>query len=1462
MKNTSFGCKGPSFLAGPRFLALALVFLLGLSLFAPPSFAQTGDALLQRAANTARLSLINNSDDGFSYLASLAATACLMDRKYTPAIDPASILSDFRTEFDRPDIAGLPANQRIVIAGKRFGDRQYAEKKLEWRDALEYVCSRLIDGLGNPTGQGIGLADPGTIDENRKSIEEEIYEISLRRPEIGALIDSQIGNRNRTPDQILADYPEILELFNSYAAGNLDAETEFINRVVKDDQSGSISPTSSLGSVIRDAGPYIQTPDTGEQELQRQLTYRKCFAHARATTYVLAAFKNDAPSTAQQLRKGLSSAIKFGSGLAKLAASEIKPSDAIGGIGDLSEGFLGFLSLSGVDVGSDPVVAEVKKISGQISQLRDEMHERFDRVDSRLVDISNQIADVGLTLSSQISLVQETVDELSHNLKSVQTQLSNFQSCVFQQMSDLARIDLEVAMNGLRYEASKHDYLRYSLTPSYLNYLPTFHTWAQTISKDSTQAGPLARDYSDAGIMGELNTLPLEYNINYLSGLLKAKWGLGPLSASRLGNPVVWADTSRAYMQLNREWPWHAARLDPEDASPKDIDDVISTGSDLQRAIGSLSAQATSAAIPVRDVYTVAIDYYKSKLQAAKSVIAAQLTDWEKTNYNIYNASLGYDYLPAINEVTLWLTGDSGPMVGTMTGPGTFLKQLVRYPDSVKWADKLGIGKVAFNIYNVQGIQSGADYVDTYGYFAYYNARVKIWIEATYNGIRFDTLYLESSGKADMGLMYNSYAHVWQPNTVMLAVYTHNNWGSGENLGASSNWWFTDPNSYVPTWQLAQAFAQSDVDAFLTARKAERYAMVSSDLPALQELTGAAQLIESYTSLGLPRSLAQNSNLWALTFGNKQLLTGNSLAYACRTAPDATKAGMTPSQYIETLANTSDELSSTLTNVFATIDAGNSAEVSDVDLTMAWLGFRRYATTKQAVNDVFYAAVNTTLSVPKNGVLANDTMQTGITVTAEQDGTNSGKTRKGGSIELRADGSFDYTPPVGFTGLDYFTYKAVGTDGTYTLESTPATVYLHVDSAVAGLCGSSHTASLAAAPTSGLCTAGTASAVSGSGPWTWTCTGIKGGADVGCTTYASKSLFTLTTEAWGTGTGTISGAGIACGADCTNAYAADTLVILTATPDAGSAFDSWSGCDSVAGQTCSVTINNSRTVSATFVNAQADNGFCGTANGQIFSIAPTTGLCASGTASILTGSGPWTWTCSGSSGGTNASCAAGYQAPSPPDNIPGKILVKQRTIDFGKLKKGAMKTVTVRVKNPGQNALVIGAPSSGDEEFSITRNSCNGAVNAGLSCTMDITFNPQSFGQKAGTISIPSNDPDASPLVITLKGNAPAPQLVAPSSVQMGKVRVADASAVRTIKIKNAGLSDLVISSVTLTGDAAFSQTNTCTAAPVVKGVPCTVSITFDPSAAGSETASLTIVSNDPDPAQSTKVISLKGSGR
>jgi hypothetical protein len=106
--------------------------------------------------------------------------------------------------------------------------------------------------------------------------------------------------------------------------------------------------------------------------------------------------------------------------------------------------------------------------------------------------------------------------------------------------------------------------------------------------------------------------------------------------------------------------------------------------------------------------------------------------------------------------------------------------------------------------------------------------------------------------------------------------------------------------------------------------------------------------------------------------------------------------------------------------------------------------------------------------------------------------------------------------------------------------------------------------------------------------WSGACTGT-GACVVNVTNAATVTAtftlitFTLTVTKEGTGGGNItsSPAGISCGMDCSEAYAPNTMVTVTAAPDSGSFFAGWGGSCSGTGN-CTVTMNAAKTVNALF----------------------------------------------------------------------------------------------------------------------------------------------------------------------------------------------------------------------------------------------------------------------------------------
>ncbi|MBI3802256.1 MAG: hypothetical protein HY282_00650 [Nitrospirae bacterium] len=108
----------------------------------------------------------------------------------------------------------------------------------------------------------------------------------------------------------------------------------------------------------------------------------------------------------------------------------------------------------------------------------------------------------------------------------------------------------------------------------------------------------------------------------------------------------------------------------------------------------------------------------------------------------------------------------------------------------------------------------------------------------------------------------------------------------------------------------------------------------------------------------------------------------------------------------------------------------------------------------------------------------------------------------------------------------------------------------------------------------------------------WTGCDTATGASCSVTMSAAKSVtatftlktFSLTAAKSGAGSGTLTSApgGISCGTTCSASFNIGTSVTLTASPASNATFAGWSGCDSTSGNTCTVTMNATKSVTATF----------------------------------------------------------------------------------------------------------------------------------------------------------------------------------------------------------------------------------------------------------------------------------------
>jgi len=154
-------------------------------------------------------------------------------------------------------------------------------------------------------------------------------------------------------------------------------------------------------------------------------------------------------------------------------------------------------------------------------------------------------------------------------------------------------------------------------------------------------------------------------------------------------------------------------------------------------------------------------------------------------------------------------------------------------------------------------------------------------------------------------------------------------------------------------------------------------------------------------------------------------------------------------------------------------------------------------------------------------------------------------------------------------------------------------------------------------------------------------------------------------------------------------------------------------------------------------------------------------------------------------------------------------------------------------------------------------NGCGSTLAASASCTINVAFAPTAAGARSGSLVVTS-DAAGSPHSISLSGTgiAPAPTVsLTPSSLTFASRTVATTSPAQTVTLANTGTGALAISSITVSGDYAF--TSPC-GPSVAAGGSCTIDVTFTPLVAGTRTGAVSIADNA---SGSPQTVPLSGTG-
>jgi PGF-CTERM protein len=200
--------------------------------------------------------------------------------------------------------------------------------------------------------------------------------------------------------------------------------------------------------------------------------------------------------------------------------------------------------------------------------------------------------------------------------------------------------------------------------------------------------------------------------------------------------------------------------------------------------------------------------------------------------------------------------------------------------------------------------------------------------------------------------------------------------------------------------------------------------------------------------------------------------------------------------------------------------------------------------------------------------------------------------------------------------------------------------------------------------------------------------------------------------------------------------------------------------------------------------------------------------------------------------------------------------------DFGSVNVDSRATATFVISNDGDGPLSVGNPTiSGSSAFSIV-GGAPGHVAPGSTATIQVAFAPEETGNLSGTLTIPTNDTDASPMTASVRGEGVETDLsVSPASFNFGKVSVGESKEI-SVTVENTGSEPVALSSISMpTGNtSAFTLVEASTGGTTLEaGQTTTVTVRFTPQRMQSYGGTVRVQTNDPN--APTLSLSLSGRG-
>jgi len=204
--------------------------------------------------------------------------------------------------------------------------------------------------------------------------------------------------------------------------------------------------------------------------------------------------------------------------------------------------------------------------------------------------------------------------------------------------------------------------------------------------------------------------------------------------------------------------------------------------------------------------------------------------------------------------------------------------------------------------------------------------------------------------------------------------------------------------------------------------------------------------------------------------------------------------------------------------------------------------------------------------------------------------------------------------------------------------------------------------------------------------------------------------------------------------------------------------------------------------------------------------------------------------------------------PSPPG------IAAPGTLQFPPIAVGAATTRAFQIGSVGTGPLRLGSfeLSGNSADFAVDDHCRHRTLQPGQSCRPTVSFTPTAEGSRRATLTIHQNLPGPATHVVLIGTGLPGtqppvqPPQLTPTQWNFGSVDISPGypATGHTFTVANPNSQPLAITSVSVSGDPAFSVKDDCPrSTPLAPQGSCTVSVAFDPTRLGARTGVLTVSS-------------------